>query len=819
MARHLSWKWFNLRNHVDFWVSFALVLTSLAFFSIHWLTSKLYVSHDAYSLGQHAHDLLQNRIFPFYIYHQFGPHPLITYVQSLVIPVFGYSAASLQGIIVVGGALAAPAIYWASRWLFGDRGDVFSRRAGLISALGWALSTSIASYSLLGVESALLPVIEVAAVAFLWRGLRHGHRLDFVLAGFLVGTSQYVYIVARFFPVALALASAGAILANRNLLTHWRGLIWAATSSALVALPQWILFVTFPFTFVARVSNPVGPIGGQFVFELPDPVAIVATKLTSQALKLCCAWNDSRSALSFDSILTPVLVAGLVVGVAAIILRRHDGYVFGFLMMIMMLLPDLLTYEKQDYSITSYNRLLPGIPFIFNTAGLGIAIIWAWIEKRRRFPHWIAYLVLALILLFSLLQFWDYETRVRSRRLGYQGHDSKIAQIVDYIGNHLDGPILLPASQYRHQRVAFLLTELFPHRVAGSGETLHQEESVTVILLEPNGSADGDFPEEWVLLRDRTVYFLPPMSEGIEPLKGEETELVGSNGDMLAKVFPARWQGELSPFIPLDASFANHLQLVGYQSSSIEPGTPLRLTLYWQPTKKIRRDVKLFVQLLDRSRTKIVATNIAWPLNGAFRVPAWQPDQIMPLSHILSISDDYLPPGEYSVDVGLIDLYTNKLIPVNAVRDEYLVKTLEFRLPEDPRLPEISTKINFENIIQLNGYTLIPTTDGLEIILFWQAIESPEIDYTSFVHIVDSNDQIVAQSDAQPLNGEYPTSRWFHNETVVEERILSFTPNGEYRIYIGWYRHQKDGWKRLSTVAQASSSATDHVLLDTITLP
>ena len=348
---------------------------------------------------------------------------------------------------------------------------------------------------------------------------------------------------------------------------------------------------------------------------------------------------------------------------------------------------------------------------------------------------------------------------------------------------------------------------------------MHQGESVAVMLLESNGSADGDFPEEWVLLRDKTVYFLPPMPGSIEPLQGEETELVGSNGDMLAKVFGARWQGELSPFVPLNATFANHLQLVGYQSGSFEPGSPFRLTFYWQPAQRIKRDVKLFVQLFDRSRTKVVATNIAWPLNGAFRVPAWQPDQIMPLSHTMSISDEYLPPGEYSVDVGLIDLYTDELIPLVAVPDAHLVETFEFRMPEDPRVPEISKRINFENIIQLNGYTLNPTSDGLKLILFWQAIESPEVDYTAYVHIVDSDDQIVAQMDAQPLNGQYPTSRWYQNESVVEERILSFSPDGEYRIYIGWYRHQKDGWKRLSAVSQGSSPATDHVLLDTIALP
>ena len=173
---------------------------------------------------------------------------------------------TLRGVTIVGGALATPAIYWASRWLFEDQGTAFARRAGLIAALGLALSTFFASYSRWGTEVALLPVVELMAVAFLWRGFRRGRWVDFVLAGLFVGISQYVYIVARFFPVALAVASVGAILANPKLLARWRGLILAATSAALVALPQWILFVTHPYTFIARTSNPIGPAGGAICF-------------------------------------------------------------------------------------------------------------------------------------------------------------------------------------------------------------------------------------------------------------------------------------------------------------------------------------------------------------------------------------------------------------------------------------------------------------------------------------------------------------------------------------------------------------------------
>ncbi|MDE0633243.1 MAG: hypothetical protein OXH73_17190 [Caldilineaceae bacterium] len=817
---HLYGRRLNLINHVDVGLSFALFLVGLAVYLMQWLALPPAIGRDAAELGLNAYDLLQENIFPFYVYHQFAPSPLIIYMQSFAVALFGYSIASLQVVTIVAGALAAPTTYWASRWLFEDQGTVLARRAGVIAALGLALSSFFASQSRRGDEPILLPVVAVVAVAFLWRGFRRGHKLDFVLAGLFVGLSQYAYIVARFFPVALALASAGAVLANHRLLAHWRGLIWAAASSVLVALPQWILFIAFPYTFVARVTvHYARPPGGSWIFDLPDPVTAFAAKLSNQLLTLCCYSNLRANLLTEKSLLPPIFVVGLVIGVVVVTMQRRDGHIFASLMMVLMFLPDLLTYEDMgDFAAIDHSRLVGGIPFIFVIAGLGTATIWARIENIRRLPSWIGNLVLALVLLSSLFRQWDFATQVRPQLLAQHGSSSITTQVVEYIGNQLDRPLLLPTSQYFPPQVAFLLAEHFPHRQAGSQHTLKHGEIVTAVVVDPERSMEDGFPEEWVLLRDKTVYFLPPMPESIEPLPGEETEIVGSDGAKLAKAFVARWQGEFPTYMPLDVPFTNHLNLVGFQSNDLEAGSPLELTLYWQPAQRLKRDVELFVQLYDRNRDKVVVNDHSWPLFGVFRIRAWQPEEIMPLSYSLPIPDD-LPPGPYHLNVGIFDVIAHERVPLVTGRDTHLVKTFKIPLPKDDRLPDISTGINFGNIIELSGYSLTPVNGGLKLTLFWRALASPEIDYTSFVHIVDSDGKIVSQSDVEPLDGRYPTSIWSPKEVIVDERIVSSIPDGEYQIYIGWYWHQEDGWQRLSTVAQGGMPATDHVLLDTIILP
>ena len=798
----------------------ALFLVSLTSYSLHWLTAPPGILNDSSMLGIYALDFLQVKLFPFYVYHQFAPHPLIIYLQSLVFAALGFNIAALGGVTIVGGALATPAIYLATRWFFLDQGIAFARRAGLVAAIGLALSTFFASFSRWGTEPPLLPVVELMAVTFLWRGFRRGRWVDFVLAGIFVGMSQYVYIVARFFPVALVVASIGAILANPKLLARWRGLILAATSSALVALPQWILFITHPYTFIARTSNPVGPVGGNSVFELPDPLSIIAAKLINQLLMLVWYFDNSYNPLSYKSLLTPVLFVGLAVGVALTVYKRRDGYVFCFAMMAMMLLPDLLTYDVATPSVPSENRIVPALPFIFIMAGLGGATIWAWIERSPRSPNWAGYFVLLLVLSSGLLRQWDYATRVRPQVLATNDVELRNGlleiTVAEYIAHHLDKPILLPTSEYQRQQLAFLLAERYPHRAGGLEKPLKQGEIVTVIRPRPGNPTTEGLLDEWVLLKNKTAYFLPPIPDSIEPLNGEESEIVASNGAVVATALAARWQGETPKYIPLQASFANNLNLVGYQSSDLKPGYPLKLTFYWQPSQKIERDVEVFVQLFDQNREAVIANIHNWPLNGVFRIRAWQPDRTMPLSYSLQIPDN-LAPGPYQLYVGVSDLIARKRIPLLSGGDSQLVKIFDISVSRDNRVPENSTDYNFGNMIMLNGYTLTPTTDGLKMTFFWQAIDAPQIDYTTFIHVVNADDQIVAQSDLQPLNGKYPTSIWAPNEVIIDVRRITAIPKGNYRIYMGWYR--KDTFERIPLFSNGTASAENSIFLDTFKWP
>lgn len=74
--------------------------------------------------------------------------------------------------------------------------------------------------------------------------------------------------------------------------------------------------------------------------------------------------------------------------------------------------------------------------------------------------------------------------------------------------------------------------------------------------------------------------------------------------------------------------------------------------------------------------------------------------------------------------------------------------------------------------------------------LTWLAVAMPSADYTVFVHLLDGNGQLVAQSDLTPGNGYAPTSRWTPGEAVVDRHGLILPAGvapGRYDVMVGLY--------------------------------
>ena len=65
--------------------------------------------------------------------------------------------------------------------------------------------------------------------------------------------------------------------------------------------------------------------------------------------------------------------------------------------------------------------------------------------------------------------------------------------------------------------------------------------------------------------------------------------------------------------------------------------------------------------------------------------------------------------------------------------------------------------------------------------------------------MVDAENRVVAQSDVQPGQGQWPTTTLHPNEWIADQVQLSLPSNiapGEYQIRLGWY-HLETGQRLL----------------------
>ncbi len=131
---------------------------------------------------------------------------------------------------------------------------------------------------------------------------------------------------------------------------------------------------------------------------------------------------------------------------------------------------------------------------------------------------------------------------------------------------------------------------------------------------------------------------------------------------------------------------------------------------------------------------------------------------------------------------------------------------------------DVAAKAVFENGLQLDrarvSNTALEPGDPLCLELQWSTTRKLPTDYTVFVHVLDQNGQLVAQSDLQPGGGYAPTSRWPTGQPVTDQHGVVLPPTlapGTYQLVAGLYG--PDG------VRLVSDQGKDAIVLSTVTIP
>jgi hypothetical protein len=109
---------------------------------------------------------------------------------------------------------------------------------------------------------------------------------------------------------------------------------------------------------------------------------------------------------------------------------------------------------------------------------------------------------------------------------------------------------------------------------------------------------------------------------------------------------------------------------------------------------------------------------------------------------------------------------------------------------ESPRLTEANERepVDWGGLIGLADWSVEQSAGGVDVTLYWQALQPIEKNYTAFVHLLDEAGRLVAQQDRPPAG--YPTSVWRPGEVVVDPFTIELPtdlPPDTYYLQTGFY--------------------------------
>ena len=147
-----------------------------------------------------------------------------------------------------------------------------------------------------------------------------------------------------------------------------------------------------------------------------------------------------------------------------------------------------------------------------------------------------------------------------------------------------------------------------------------------------------------------------------------------------------------------------------------------------------------------------------------------------------------------------------------------LVGGRALRAPLTPAIQPLD--VNLGNKIGLQGFALEKLDDKLAVHLVWLMREPVEESYKVFIHVIDDQGKLLAQTDSRPQGYASNTNRWIPGQVVADRFAVPLppdTPLGRYQVRAGLY-NEADG-QRLPVLDATGKAIDDQVLLGNLNLP
>lgn len=650
-----------------------------------------------------------------------------------------------------------------------------------------------------------VPLLAVLVFWFFLKGWNTGQGRWFVLSGLFLGLGFHTYSAARLLPLILILAWLPELFLSKpphtpRLMLYTLRFTLLLLPALLAAAPMLWYFASHPAQFSARAASVM-------VWTYLDASGDILAELGRNLLRVlgffCC--TGSPNAIfglpgypGLSPLLTPFLLLGLVITV------KNWRDLFARLVALWWLIgiaPSIIAIEAPHPL-----RMIVALPATAILVALGLAYFAAWLSLRFTiYASRITFYALPLLLVLATIPdtFSAYFVEWTKLSVTQGIYDYSAVAIRDAVLAHASDtrPIYLPLARFNDQPLLFYLSGRFRREAALTAPPAE----TALVISSPKNERDS----VWVRLQGETATILPPLTaEGQQliqtALAGDSTQAIQTpRGEIAARLVslptdPARYIQP--PTYPLAAAFGP-VRLVGATYSPVISPTSaaLPVTLYWQASRQMGEDYEVILHLVDDNR-RVWGDGTARPNDWVYPTTFWQPSlDTVAARQVVKLETQPLAPGRYWLAVALFDPATEQRLPLTEGSsdspDTFFIGPLKVPLPPPPSFPALaSEEAAFGNVARLAGFRVDPPTlpagVPIQVSLLWQVLDTPRLDYTVFVHLLDAHDNLVVGTDTQPVNNSYPTTIWSPGERILDSHTLLIPdslPPGNYRLTVGLY--------------------------------
>lgn len=218
------------------------------------------------------------------------------------------------------------------------------------------------------------------------------------------------------------------------------------------------------------------------------------------------------------------------------------------------------------------------------------------------------------------------------------------------------------------------------------------------------------------------------------------------------------------------------------------PGDVVAVRWVWEALEAPGENVEVVLELMADGGGVLHQWRLP-PVTAWWPTSAWVPGDRWVGRHVVRLPGD-LDSGSYALQVRWPGCEAALgEVPLTIVAPERRWTVPEALLPQDIRFDDGGVAQ-----VALAGYELAPVApaagDAIEVVLAWRAVTAMETSYHVFLHLLDVQGHIVAQSDGVPAAWTRPTTGWAEGEVVVEKRQVALPADAgghTYTLRVGLY--------------------------------